>query len=155
MFLISRSLRQLLIEERSRADVLQADGIQHAGGSLPQARRRIADHRLHEERPLTTKPPSLIEVDYVFELDSVAEGAAGRDDGILEVNAGEGHAEIQWRFAAFSEEESLRLHGDLAAFPGASASASVSTRPTAWVGALIPSSDANVTAMSTGSACVR
>src|SRR5437870_12097466 len=37
----------------------------------------------------------------------------------------------------------------------AGASASVSTRPMAWVGALMPSSDAKVTAKSTGSACVR
>ena len=46
------------------------------------------------DRPFTTNPPSLLEVDDVLELDAVAEGSAGGDDGILECDAGNVDAEI-------------------------------------------------------------
>ena len=42
-------VRHLLLEKRLRADVLQADGVQHSCGSLPQTGRRIADHGLFRE----------------------------------------------------------------------------------------------------------
>ena len=77
-------VRQLLVEKSLRADVLQADGIQHAGRGFPQTRRRIADHRLLRQS-LHHKAAQLAEMDYIFEFNSIAESAAGGDDGILEL----------------------------------------------------------------------
>src|SRR6201997_2895023 len=108
----------------------------------------------------------------VFEFEPVAEGAAGGDDRVLELDAGELDAQIRRNFgvgwaraqgrppwrrrneAGFSSLAGLGGFGDRSG-GGASlsprcggASASFRTRPTAWVGALIPSRDANVTARS-------
>src|SRR5208283_4947273 len=98
----------------------------------------------------------LVEMNDILKLDPVAKSPAGRDDRVFELNAGDGHAEIQGRLAAiFGGGCHCRPPSLAPASRCAGASASVSTRPTAWVGALMPSSDANVTARSTGSACVR
>ena len=93
MFLSLAQVRQFFFEERLCADVLQADRVQHARGGLPKARRRIADHRLPRQA-FHHEAAQLAEVDDVFELDPVAEGAAGGDHGILKLNAGDSDAEI-------------------------------------------------------------
>ena len=91
---------QLFREKRGCADVLQADGVKHAGRGLPEARRRIARHGLAGQT-FDHESTQLIEVNYIFEFDSVAEGSAGRNDGVLEWNARDGHTQIE-RLAAVS-----------------------------------------------------
>ena len=91
-------LRQLLCQERGRADVLEADGVEHAGSGLPQTRRRIANHRFAGET-FDHESAQLVEVNDILKLDAVAEGAAGGDDGVLELDASKAHAKIQRRLA--------------------------------------------------------
>ena len=93
MFLICRRCGSFSSQKRRRADILQADGVQHSRGSFPQARRRIADHRLARQA-LYHKAAKLAQVDDVFEFNAVAESAAGGDDRILELDAGDVHTEI-------------------------------------------------------------
>ena len=152
---------QFLLEKRRCPNVLQADGIEHTGGSFPQPWRRIADHRFSREA-LDDEASELVEVNHILELDAVAEGTAGRNNWILQENSSDAHAQIQRRLAIVGRgghRGALSVSDSVAAAPfsgcGVGASASVSTRPTAWEGALIPSSEANVVAMSIGSACVR
>ena len=94
MFLICAELGQLLFEKRGSADILQADGVEHAGGGFPQARRRVADHGFAGET-FDDESTQLVEVDDIFELDAVAEGSAGRDDWVLQLDASEAYAEIE------------------------------------------------------------
>ena len=54
-----------------RADVLQADGIEHSGGGFKQARRRVPSHRLLGEA-FDYKSAEAVEVHDVFELDAVS-----------------------------------------------------------------------------------
>jgi hypothetical protein len=82
---------QLLFQKSRGTDVLQADGVEHSGGSFPEAWRRVADHGLAREA-FDDESAELVEMDYVFELDAVAEGSAGGDDGVLELDSGEGDA---------------------------------------------------------------
>src|ERR1700733_12798255 len=89
-----------LFFEKSRSpDVLQTDGVEHTGCSLPQARRRIADHRFARES-FDHEPSQLVEVNDIFKLDAISKGSAGRDDGIFKLDAGEAHAQIESRLAA-------------------------------------------------------
>ncbi len=78
--------RELFLEEGSHSNVLQADGVQHAGCSFKQPRRRIARHGLARES-LDYEATDARERDDVLELDSVAEGAAGGDDRILQLDS--------------------------------------------------------------------
>src|SRR5580698_347444 len=99
-------------------------------------------------------------MNHVFELHPVAERAAGRDHRILESDAGNIDTQVQRAVGGGA-------HGfvspGVGCFPpgvasGAAcggASASVSTRPTEWLGALMPSKDASVATRSTGSTLVR
>ena len=93
MFFYPAQVWQLLVEKCSRADVLQADRVQHSGGGLPQARRRVADHRLSGQS-LDHEAAEFAEVNHILELDSVAECAAAGDHGILQFDAGKAHAEV-------------------------------------------------------------
>src|ERR1700733_8000740 len=111
-------------------------------------------------------------MDNVLELHPVAESSAGRDHGILECNARDADVEIG-RGMRVSTGVRRGRHGWLppgglslgelstgsefpAEFPAwCGAKASINTRPTECVGALMPNSDARVAARSTGSACVR
>ena len=89
-------VRQFFIEKRLRPDILQADGIEHAGRSFPKTRRRIADHRFLRQA-LHHKAAQLAQMDDILEFDPVAESATGRDDRILERNACDVYAEIGGR----------------------------------------------------------
>ena len=93
MFLMLTQLRQFLLEKSPRADVLQADRVQHSGRGLPQARRRIADHGLFRQS-LDDESAQFAQVHDIFKLDAVAERAAGSDHWILERNAGDAYAEV-------------------------------------------------------------
>src|SRR5262249_37648293 len=84
----------LLLDEGAGADVLQADGVQHAGGGLKQPRRRIAHHRFARES-FRDKAPQLPQRDHIFELDAVSKSSAGGDDRVLESNTAEVDAQIR------------------------------------------------------------
>ena len=90
-------LGELLVDEGAHADVLQADGVDHAGGGLDDARRGVAGHRLAREA-LGDEAADAVERDDVLELDPVAEGSAGCDDGRAKLDAGYGDAHV-WTFA--------------------------------------------------------
>ena len=95
MFLICAQLAASFSSRKARgADVLQADGIEHAGRGFPQARRRIADHGLFRQT-LHHEAAELVEVDDIFEFDAVTKGSAGGDDGVFEFNAGKVHTEVR------------------------------------------------------------
>ncbi len=79
MSLILRSSGKLLAQKRRYANVLQSDGVQHAGGGLEKSRRRIAGHRLARES-FYDKPTQALEGHDVFKFDSVAKRAAGGED---------------------------------------------------------------------------
>src|SRR4030088_1934678 len=148
-------VREFLFEECSSADVLQADRIQHARRSLPQTRRRIPYHRL-SRKSLHHEAAELAQMHYIFKLDAVAESAARRNHRILELNSRKAHAEIRSRVSGIR----WRSRHFLSAAAGidecfGAANASVNTRPTECVGALMPSNDAKVAARSIGSECVR
>jgi len=91
LFLAQRG--ELFGEEGGRSDVLQADGIQHSGGGFIEARRRISGHRFLGET-FDDQSAEAVEVNDIFELDAVGEGAGGGDDRILEVDAGEADAQV-------------------------------------------------------------
>ena len=55
--------RQLLADEAVDADALQADGVEHAGRRLGDARRRTCPSRSLRNRPLTATPPRRREID--------------------------------------------------------------------------------------------
>src|SRR5438309_7188627 len=92
-------LRQLFFYESAGADVLQADGVKHAGGSLEDARRGIAGHGLRRES-FGDKAAQLFQSDDFFEFNAVAEGAAGGENRILEANAAELDRQIGHRYGA-------------------------------------------------------
>src|SRR4029077_5445971 len=65
----------------------------HAGRGFPQARRRVADHRF-PGKPFDDESSQFVEVDDILELNAVAEGSAGCNNRVLQLNASEAHAEI-------------------------------------------------------------
>ena len=73
-------LGELFGDEGADAHVLETDGVDHAGGGFDDAGRWIASHRLAGEA-LGDEGSDVVEGDDVFELDAVAEGSAGGDDG--------------------------------------------------------------------------
>ena len=58
------------------------------------ARRRIAGHGL-ARKPLGDEAAEFFERDDLFELDAVAEGAAGGDDRVRQWNTREAHAQVR------------------------------------------------------------
>src|SRR5205807_989186 len=84
---------QFFFYERPSTNILQSNGIQHSSGRFVQARRRIADHRLFRES-LYDKAAQAVEMNYVFKLNSIAEGAAGGNDWVLQLNPRKTHCEV-------------------------------------------------------------
>ncbi len=87
-------LGQLLVEKGASSDVLQSDRVEHSRRSFVQARGRIAGHRLRRQS-LHHEAAELVQMHHIFELNSVAEGSAGGDHRILQLDAGEADAEIR------------------------------------------------------------
>ncbi len=83
----------LLLDEGVDAHILEADGVDHAGGCLDDAGRGVAGHGSAGEI-LGDEGADAVEGEDVLELDAVAEGAAGGDDGGYEVDAGEVDAHV-------------------------------------------------------------
>src|SRR6185437_9079347 len=79
--------------EGLRADVLQADGIEHAGGGLAQPRARIARHGDAREA-LGDDAAQAAEIDDVLELGAVAERAACGQHGVFQTHTGDVNAQV-------------------------------------------------------------
>src|SRR5579872_833930 len=81
------------------AEILQADGVDHSGGGLNEARRRITQHGF-AGNALRYEAPDAAQRNDVLELDAVAEGTAGGDDWIDQIEAGEhdAHVRLHWQF---------------------------------------------------------
>ena len=86
--------RQLLADEPVHADALQADGVQHAGRGLGDARRRVP-FALGQEQALDADAAERGEVDDLLVLEAVAEAAAGRDDRVGQVERSDADAKIR------------------------------------------------------------
>src|SRR2546427_247683 len=80
-------------EEGLHADVLQADGVEHAACRLDQAGRRLAG-RGPEREPLHGERPERAQVDQPGELGPVAEGAGSRDDGVRQPDRADRDARV-------------------------------------------------------------
>ena len=88
------SCGQLVANECFDADVLQADGVQHAGGGLDDAGRGVAGHGFAGEA-FDDQAADAVERDDVFKLDAIAEGSAGGDDRVAELDPGEADRHIR------------------------------------------------------------
>ena len=73
--------RQLLGDESLDPDVLEADGVEHPGGGLPDAWRRIAPPRLEGEA-LGHEAPDAAQIQKGLELGAVPESPGGREDRV-------------------------------------------------------------------------
>ena len=85
--------REFLCEVVDDADILQADGVQHAGRGLDDARRGVAGHGFKRDT-LGDEGAQAIESDDLFEFDAVAEGAAGGDDRVHQFNTGQRNSHV-------------------------------------------------------------
>ena len=79
-------LWQLALDHRVDARILQADGVEHPGIALRDARAGVAEAR-RLGRALAGKAAEAVDVVKFGELIAIAEGAGGRDDGIVQVHA--------------------------------------------------------------------
>ena len=68
-------------DEGAGADILQPDGVDHAGLGFPDSRRLVAVHRLPGE-PFDDDGADILQIDDGSELDGVGECAGGGDDGV-------------------------------------------------------------------------
>src|SRR2546426_307154 len=80
-------------EEGLHADVLEADGVEHAARRLDQAGCRLAG-RGPEREPLHGERTERAQVDQPGELDPVAKGAGSRDDGVRQPDRADRDARI-------------------------------------------------------------
>ena len=96
---IAREGRKFFGDELFDADVLQADGVEHAGGGLNDARRGMTGHRL-ERDALGHEAADPFERNNLFKLDAVAEGAAGGDDRVGQFKTGQRHFHVGFHLAA-------------------------------------------------------
>jgi len=80
------------------ADVLEADGVEHAGSGLDDARGGMAGHGV-EGDSLGDESTDALKGDDLFKFDTVAEGAAGGDDWVDQFHSGQRdfHVGFQWR----------------------------------------------------------
>ena len=92
-----------MVDELVDADVLQADGVEHAGGGLDDARRGMTGHGL-EGDALGDEGADAFERDDLFKFDAVAEGAAGGDDRVDQLDAGELHFHVGFHARIFPSE---------------------------------------------------
>ena len=79
-------LGQLFGDKGPDADVLQADGVDHAGPGLPDTRRRVAVHGLAGET-LDHDAPQSGQIDQILQFHTVGEGAGGGQHRGLKRNA--------------------------------------------------------------------
>ena len=90
---ISLQRGQLAFNEVLHADVLQTDGVDHAGRGLHYAWSGIAGHRL-QRYALADQTADSIQRDDLFKFNAVAKGAAGSDDGVDQFQAGQRNSHV-------------------------------------------------------------
>ena len=73
--------------------VLQADGVEHAGGGLAEAGPGGAFYGLSGEA-LGDQSAEAVEVDQRGEFEAVTKGAAGGNDGITKPESADGYAQV-------------------------------------------------------------
>ena len=81
-------LWELLPDDPVHTRILQSDGIQHAGGSLRNARRRVSEAGL-SRGPLEGKCTELIDIIELCKFVAIAEGPARRDHRVIEPDPAE------------------------------------------------------------------
>jgi hypothetical protein len=91
---VSAQGRQLLREELFDADVLEPDGVDHAGGGFYEARGLVAGHGLARDA-FSDKATDFPEVDDLLEFNAVTKGAAGGNDRVDQVEAAEANAHVR------------------------------------------------------------
>ncbi len=69
--------RQFIADEGADADILEPDGVEHAGLGFPDARRRVAVHRL-AGKTLDHDAAESGQIHQIPQLDAVGVGAGGR-----------------------------------------------------------------------------
>ncbi len=84
---------QLLGDKGAHPDVLQPDGIHHPAGGLAHSRGGVSGHWL-SGKSFYHDSAQAVQVDEVGELDAVAKGAAGGNDGVFEGNRANGNPEV-------------------------------------------------------------
>src|SRR5581483_11080766 len=84
---------KLLRDEALNADVLQADGVDHAGGGFNKTRGCVAGHRLRRDA-LSDEAADPFEVYDLLEFNAVAEGAAGGNYRADEAKAAKGDPHV-------------------------------------------------------------
>src|SRR5439155_9911043 len=77
-------IRQLVLDEVVDAVVIQADGVEHAGGRFDRARRGVAGAR-GVGNSLGDDAAELGEVHDAGHVARVAEGAGGNEDGVAQM----------------------------------------------------------------------
>ena len=77
---------KLFFHKSAGADVLQADGIQHAGCGLKDAWRRVPGHGFARQA-FADEAAQLFQADDVFKLNAITKGAAGGNHRVLELDA--------------------------------------------------------------------
>src|SRR3990172_2990073 len=75
-------------QDRRQADVLEADGVDHAGGGLGDARLDVAAAG-PEGDSLADDGAEALDIEHLLVFEAVGEGAGGRHDGV-----GQGQAEL-------------------------------------------------------------
>ncbi len=99
-------LRQPLGHEAVDADALQADGVQHAGRRLDDARRGMTVS-LGEEQALDRHAAERREVDGLGVFDAVAEAAGRRNERVLEVQGPEVNGQVAHQCPAESPSHTM------------------------------------------------
>ena len=87
-------MRQLLRDDGIDARVLQSDRVDHAGAALGYARRRVAETRL-ARGALERQGAKYVYVVELVVLAAEPEGAAGGDDGIVQLDAAQLYLKIE------------------------------------------------------------
>ena len=84
---------QFLGNNLIHAGILQADGIDHARAALGDTGSGISETGILGSS-LEGKATQTVDIIQLGELIAVAEGAAGGDDGVVHLDAAEGHASV-------------------------------------------------------------
>ena len=94
-------LRQLLRDHRVHAGVLQTHGIDHAGGAVGDAGGGVAEAGL-PGGSLEGEGAQHVDVVELGKLVAVAEGSAGGDQGVVQIQTAQMHFGIYHTISSFS-----------------------------------------------------
>ena len=92
---------QLLRDDMVHAGILQAHGVEHPGGGFGDAGGGVAETGV-PRGALEGEGAQTVDVVQPGKLLPIAEGPAGGDDGVVQRDAGEGHARVHHMISSFS-----------------------------------------------------